>query len=164
MVVINQIKQTKLLILMEQLLKLISDNNRLEWNEYFMSIAVLTSLRSPSIKKRVGCVIVKNNRIISTGYNGFPSGVEHKSILKEGKEINTIHAEQNGISQCARMGISSDNSVIYVTHFPCINCSKMIIGSGIKQVYYLNDNHNEDSIELLKSSNIIVDKLHCRFF
>jgi len=138
--------------------EIIEKKDRLNWNEYFMAISIITSKRSPSIKKQVGSVIVKDNRIISTGYNGFPAGAEHKSIIIDGKEINTIHAEQNAIAQCAKMGISCKDCVLYVTHFPCINCSKMIIASGIKTVYYLYDNHNENSIELLNDGNIIIKK------
>lgn len=143
---------------MEQL-KNILDNERLSWEEYFIGITILTSLRSPSIKKKVGCLIVKDNHLISSGYNGFPSGAEHKSIIVDGKEINTIHAEQNAISQCSKLGVSCNNAVIYITHFPCINCSKIIIASGIKEIKYLYDNHNENSMELLKSGNIIMTKI-----
>lgn len=132
--------------------------NRLSWDEYFMSICELTSLRSPSIKKQVGCIIVKDKHIISTGYNGFPAGAEHIPLIINGKEINTIHAEQNAIAQGAKLGISINNSTLYVTHFPCINCSKMIIASGITRIIYLNDNHNEDSINLLKSGGIEIHK------
>ena len=145
---------------MEELNKILSKNNRLDWDDYFMSIAILTSLRSPSIKKKVGCVIVKNKRIIATGYNGFPPKVEHKSILVDGKEINTIHAEQNAISQCAKMGISCDECELYVTHYPCINCSKIIVASGINKIYYLNDNHNEMSKPILDYSGIIITKVN----
>lgn len=144
---------------MESLNLIIHKNDRLKWNDYFISIAILTSLRSPSIKKKVGCVLVKNKRIIATGYNGFPSGMEHKTILKEGKEINTIHAEQNAIAQCAKMGVSCDDCELYVTHYPCINCSKMILGSGISKIYYLHDNHNEESDILLNFSEITIKKL-----
>lgn len=144
---------------MDKLKYLVGRSSRLSWNDYFISIAILTSLRSPSIKKQVGCVITKNNRVIATGYNGFPSGVEHKSILKDGKEINTIHAEQNAISQCAKMGISCDGGELYVTHYPCINCSKIIVGSGISKIYYLNDNHNDKSKPLLDYSGIKIEKI-----
>lgn len=133
---------------------------RLSWIEYFMGICVLTSYRSSSIKKKVGCVIVRDNRIIATGYNGFPSGVEHKSILKEGKEINTIHAEQNAISQCAKMGISCNGGELYVSHYPCINCSKIIVGSGISKIYYLFDNHNDESNLLLSNSGIKIKRIN----
>ena len=68
--------------------EIIEKEDRLNWNEYFMAISIITSKRSPSIKKQVGCVIVKDNRIISTGYNGFPAGAEHKPIIIDGKEIN----------------------------------------------------------------------------
>lgn len=144
---------------MDILSNLLDKNSRLSWNDYFMSIAILTSLRSPSIKKKVGCVIVKNKRIIATGYNGFPPGAEHNSIIKDGKEINTIHAEQNAISQCAKMGISCDNCSLYVTHYPCIHCSKIIVASGISNIYYLNDNHNDNSKPLLDYSGINISKL-----
>ncbi|ADO67388.1 putative deoxycytidylate deaminase [Cafeteria roenbergensis virus] len=144
---------------MDLLNSVINKNYRLEWNDYFISIAILTSLRSTSIKKKVGCVIVKNKRIIATGYNGFPPGVEHISILKEGKEINTIHAEQNAISQCAKMGISCENSVLYVTHYPCINCSKIIVASGISTIYYLHNNHNDQSEPVLTLANIKIIKI-----
>jgi dCMP deaminase len=128
---------------------IINKKERLSWDEYFISIAVLTSLRSPSSKKKVGSVIVKDNRIIATGYNGYPQGAPHASILIDGHEVNTIHAEQNAISQCSKMGISSLDSTIYVTHFPCLNCAKMIVGSGIKEIVYLENYHNHEVAKLL---------------
>jgi len=144
---------------MKYLEDILKKRGRLDWDEYFMSITVLTSLRSPSIKKKVGAVIVKRNRIISTGYNGFPSNSVHKSLMIDGKEVNTIHAEQNAIAQCAKMGISCDGCEIYVSHFPCINCAKMIIGSGISVVKYLKDNHNEKSIDFLMDSGVEIIKI-----
>ena len=147
------------IILLDKIKSFYQTDNRLSWTDYFMMIASLTALRSPSIKKKVGSIIVKNNRIIATGYNGFPSGTDHKSILKNGKEINTIHAEQNAVSQCAKLGISCDKAEIYITHFPCINCSKIIVASGINKIYYLNDNHNEDSKPFLENSNIYIEKI-----
>ncbi len=84
-------------------------------------------------------MITKNNRVISTGYNGYFPGIAHKSIHSDGHEINTVHAEQNAIADAAKRGVSIDKSTIYVTHYPCINCAKMIIASGIRCVKYLND-------------------------
>ena len=78
--------------------------------------------------------------------------------MNEGKEINTIHAEQNAISQCAKMGISCDGGEIYITHYPCINCSKIIVSSGIKKIYYLNDNHNDKSMPILDNCKIKIEK------
>ncbi len=137
-----------------------SHEQRLNWNEYFMSIALLISCRSPSQRLKVGSVIVKDNRIISSGYNGFPSGCEHLSIMKDGHEQNTIHAEQNAISDAARRGTSIENATMYITHFPCIHCTKYIISSGIKKVYYHKDYRNDElCIELLKQSSIKLDTI-----
>lgn len=133
--------------------------HRLNWNEYFCALSLLISSRSPSEKLKVGSVIVKDNRVISSGYNGFPAGVEHKSIHRDGHEINTIHAEQNAISDSARRGVSIEGSTIYVTHFPCINCSKYIISSGIKKVIYLHDYRNDEIVpKLFEQSNVEIKK------
>lgn len=133
---------------------------RLDWNEYFMSLAVLISTRSPSQKLKVGSVIVKENRVISSGYNGYPSGAPHSSINRDGHEINTIHSEQNSISDSAKRGVSIDNSTIYITHFPCINCCKYIISSGIKTVIYLEDYKNDSIVlELFEQANVRIYKM-----
>lgn len=134
---------------------------RLDWNEYFINFALLTSLRSPSPKLKVGSVITKNNRIISTGYNGYPSNSPHHSINRDGHEINTIHAEQNAICFAARSNISIEDSTIYVTHFPCLNCAKLIIASGIKNVTYLNDYKNDEVVtKMFLESGICVKKIN----
>lgn len=123
------------------------------WNEYFKLIAEVTSTRSSCKKLKVGCVIVKNNRIISQGYNGFLPGLQHNSIIKEGHEIATIHAEQNAIIDCAKRGVSCDGSIAYITHYPCFNCVKFLYASGIKQVYYINDYNNDENINKLGLQN-----------
>ncbi len=135
--------------------------DRLDWNEYFMSLALLISSRSPSKRLKVGSVIVRDNRVISCGYNGFPSGTPHESIMRDGHEINTIHSEQNSISDAAKRGVAIENTTIYITHFPCINCAKYIISSGIKQIIYLDDYRNDDVVlELLEKSGVEIDKLN----
>ena len=135
-------------------------SDRCSWDEYFSCISLLISTRSPSKRLKVGSVIVKNNRIISAGYNGFPSGTPHVSIMRDSHEQNTIHAEQNAIADAARRGVSIDESTIYVTHRPCINCTKFIISSGIKHIKYLKDYRNDDLVEkLLKTSNISLQKV-----
>lgn len=141
---------------LESVAELISNfDSRLEWNEYFMAIALLISSRSPSQRLKVGSVIVKDNRIISSGYNGFPAGAPHVSIVRNNHEQNTIHSEQNAVSDAAKRGVSINNSTIYVTHFPCINCAKNIIGSGIKKVIYKSDYKNDDLvIQLFNVSGI----------
>lgn len=136
------------------------EKDRIEWNEYFMSIALLVSIRSPSTKLKVGSVIVIDNRIASTGYNGFGAGVPHVSVSNDGHEINTIHSEQNCIGDAAKRGIPIENGTFYITHFPCINCTKCIISSGIKKILYLNDYKNDEIVfELLRLNNIEISKI-----
>ncbi len=135
-------------------------NDRLDWNEYFMSLALLISSRSPSKRLKVGSVIVKDNRVISSGYNGFPSGAPHESIMRDGHEINTIHSEQNSISDSAKRGVAIQEATIYITHFPCINCVKYIISSGIKQIIYLDDYRNDEVVlELCKQAGVKIEKM-----
>ena len=121
-----------------QTLERMLDSNikRLTWNEYFISLTLLLASRSPSVRLKVGSVIVKDNRIISAGYNGFPSSTPHTSIMKEGHEINTIHSEINSICDAAKRGVSIEGSTIYINYFPCIYCTKSIIASGIKHIMY----------------------------
>ena len=136
------------------------DDKRCSWDEYFSCIALLISARSTSKRLKVGSVIVKNNRIISAGYNGFPSGTPHISIMRDGHEQNTIHAEQNAIADAARRGVSIENTTIYVTHRPCINCTKFIISSGITNIKYLEDYRNDElADELLNASKITIQKV-----
>lgn len=134
--------------------------NRLDWDEYFMSIALLASCRSPCDRLHVGCVIVKNNRIISMGYNGYISGAPHISRIVDNHEQSTIHSEINAITDCAKRGVSLNSSKIYITHFPCINCFKSIAACGIKEIIYNDDYNNNDLVfELALESNIKIRKL-----
>ena len=110
--------------------------DRISWNEYFMKAAELASVRSPCERLKVGCVLVKNNRLISMGYNGFLSGSEHISIVRDGHEQATIHAEINSITDAAKRGVSVDGATAYITHYPCLNCYKALASSGIKHIYY----------------------------
>ena len=135
-------------------------NNRPEWNEYFMSIAILVSQRSSCNRLKVGCVIINNNRIISTGYNGFLPGAEHNSIVIDNHEQATVHAEQNSICDAASRMVSVKNSTIYITHYPCLNCFKTIAASHIKTIYYYNDYKNNPIVEKLSlENNISINKL-----
>ena len=121
--------------------------NRPLWNEYFMEIAHLVSSRSTCLRRQVGALIVKDNQIIATGYNGAPKGVEHceKTGCLRGKldipagerhELcRGVHAEQNAIIQAAVNGASVKNAIMYCTHQPCSICAKMIINAEIKTVY-----------------------------
>jgi dCMP deaminase len=112
-----------------------------------MQTAELASVRSPCERLKVGCVLVKNNRLISMGYNGFLSGSEHKSIIRDNHEQATIHAEINAITDAAKRGVSIDGAEAYITHYPCLNCFKALASSGVKRIYYKNDYKNNPIIE-----------------
>lgn len=136
------------------------EDNRISWEEYFMGIALLISSRSPSKRLKVGSVIVKDNRIISAGYNGFPSGTPHISIMRDDHEQNTLHAEQNAIADAARRGTPIQDSTIYITHYPCINCTKFIIASGIKEIIYYDNYRNDEIVnKLLEDAKINIKKI-----
>lgn len=135
-------------------------NIRLNWDEYFMSIALLASQRSPCSRLHVGSVIVKNNRLVSMGYNGYIPGAPHISRVKDDHEQSIIHSEVNAISDCAKRGTTLSGAKIYVTHYPCINCFRTIAACEIKEVVYLNDYKNDPIVEQLASdSGIIIRKL-----
>ena len=122
---------------------------RISWNDYFMKAATLASVRSPCDRLKVGCVIVKNNRLISMGYNGFLAGTDHRSIVRWGHEQATIHAEINAITDAAKRGVSIDDTIAYITHYPCINCFKALASSGVKKIYYQVDYKNNPILEEL---------------
>jgi len=133
---------------------------RLDWDEYFMSIALLASCRSPCERLHVGSIIVKDNRLISMGYNGLISGAPHISRIVDNHEQSTIHSEINAIADCAKRGVSLHSSKIYITHFPCINCFKSIAACGIKEIIYNQDYNNNDLVySLAEDSNIVIRQL-----
>jgi dCMP deaminase len=114
-----------------------------------MKTAQLASVRSPCERLQVGCVLVKNNRLISMGYNGFLGGCEHKSIVRDNHEQATIHAEINAVTDAAKRGVSIDGAEAYVTHYPCLNCYKALASSGVKKIYYSTDYKNDPVVEEL---------------
>jgi dCMP deaminase len=120
---------------------------RPSWDEYFMATAMLISTRSPCERLHVGCVVVsggdRKNRIVAAGYNGFLPGTPHVSRVREGHEQATVHAEQNAIADAARRGSSVEGCIAYVTHFPCINCAKILAASGIAEIRYRRDYSND---------------------
>ncbi|MBE6413054.1 MAG: dCMP deaminase [Verrucomicrobiaceae bacterium] len=137
---------------------------RPSWDEYFIGTAILIASRSTCSRLNVGCVIVSanehKNRIIAAGYNGFLPGAPHTSCIRDGHEIATVHAEQNAISDAARRGVSLNGATAYITHFPCINCAKLLISSGIKAIKYLHDYHNDDLVfDLAKNASVEITKL-----
>jgi len=113
---------------------------RPSWDHYFMEIARQVAQRSTCPRARVGAIIVRDRRILTTGYNGAPKGLPHCSetecIIVDGHCVRAVHAEQNAIIQAAYHGVSVAGGTIYVTHQPCQTCAKMIINAGLKRVVY----------------------------
>lgn len=144
---------------------------RPSWETYFMDIASLVARRATCIRRAVGAVIVKDLRILSTGYNGAPSGVSHCSetgCLR--KQLNVasgmrhelcrgIHAEQNAIIQAAYHGVSIKGATLFCTHLPCSICAKMIINAGILNIIYLDGYADEMSKEMLDAAGVTVSRL-----
>ena len=120
---------------------------RLSWDEYFSKIVKVTAERSPCERLQVGCLLVKENRIISQGYNGFLPGCPHESIVRDNHEQATLHAEQNALMDCAKRGVSCEGCTAYVTHYPCIICARLLLAGGIKKINYLNDYKNDELVE-----------------
>ena len=125
--------------------------NRLSWDEYFKEIVSVTKNRSPCERLQVGCILVKDNRIISQGYNGFLPGCPHESIIRDNHEMATVHAEQNAIADCAKRGVSCNESIAYITHYPCIHCCRLLLASGIKEIKYIDDYKNDELVEKFTS-------------
>ena len=120
--------------------------NRPDWDSYFKEIVQVTSKRSPCDRLKVGCLLVKDNRIISQGYNGFLPGCIHKSVVRNGHEQATVHAEQNALCDCAKRGVSCSDSIAYITHYPCIICARLLLASGINKIKYIEDYKNDDLV------------------
>ena len=140
-----------------------------KWDERFMSLAETVAEWSSCYQqnRHVGAVAVKDKRVLTTGYNGAPAGIEscaeRGECLRRVKNIASgtmqevcyaVHAEQNAICQAAKLGISLEGAVMYVTHQPCVICSRMIINSGIKKVIYKNGYPDEFAKELFRQSDV----------
>ena len=121
--------------------------DRLNWDEYFAKIVSVTAERSSCHRLHVGCLLVKNNRIISQGYNGHLPGCKHESIVRNNHEQATVHAEQNALCDCAKRGVSCKNSTAYITHYPCIICTRLLLASGIKEIKYIDDYKNDELVK-----------------
>ena len=139
---------------------------RLSWDEYFMEIAQLVARRSTCLRRQVGAVLVKDKKILATGYNGAPTGLEHcldVGCLRERLNIPSgerhelcrgLHAEQNAIIQAAYHGVSIRDSTLFCTNLPCSICIKMVINAGIETVVYLNGYADDLSLDLIAKSGV----------
>jgi len=144
---------------------------RPSWDEYFLEIARLVSKRSTCLRRKVGALVVKDRRILATGYNGTPSGIRHcgeVGCLRDKLKIPSgerhelcrgLHAEQNVLLQASLHGVSLSGSSIYVTNQPCIICTKMIINAGIKEVVIADHYPDPMALEFLKEAKIKVRKV-----
>ena len=144
---------------------------RPSWEKYFMEIAALVGKRATCLRRAVGAIIVKDRRILSTGYNGAPTGVRHceeTGCLREQLTVPSgerhelcrgIHAEQNAIIQAAFHGVSIRDASLYCTNLPCSICAKMIINAGIKVIYYESGYADAMSEEMLAEAGVEVFKI-----
>jgi dCMP deaminase len=121
--------------------------NRPTWEEYFKKILIATKERSACERLQVGCLLVKDNRIISQGYNGFLPGLPHTSIVRNNHEQATVHAEQNALCDCAKRGVSCEGATAYITHYPCIICTRLLLAAGIKEIKYIDDYKNDSLVK-----------------
>lgn len=137
---------------------------RISWDQYFMAQSHLLALRSTCTRLMVGATIVREKRIIAGGYNGSVSGsvhcIEDGCYVIDNHCVRTVHAEANALLQCAKFGVPTENAEMYVTHFPCLQCTKQIIQSGISALYYANDYRNHEyAIQLFKEANVKLTKV-----
>ncbi len=146
---------------------------RPSWDTYFLRIAQLVATRATCLRRTVGAVIVRDKRILATGYNGAPNGVPHcfelpGGCLREAMHIPSgqrqelcrgLHAEQNAILQASAFGVSLKGSEIYVTHQPCVTCAKMLINAGITRVVFIGSYPDELALEMLREGNIKLERI-----
>ena len=141
--------------------------DRPSWDTYFIQIAHLVATRATCPRLSVGAVVVRDKRIVATGYNGAPAGLPHcppggdkkdwpEGCLMAGHCARSLHAEQNCLLQAAKIGVPCDGAVMYVTCQPCNTCAKMIINAGISRVIYEGDYPDDFSLELFKDSQMQV--------
>jgi len=145
-------------------------HTRPSWDDYFMALAELVATRSTCLRRQVGAVLVRDKHILTTGFNGAPAGMDHclnigcirdemKIASGTRQEIcRAVHAEQNAIIQCALHGVSSQNSVIYVTHQSCTICTKILINAGVKRIVYKNPYPDKFAQKLIDEAGIKLEK------
>jgi dCMP deaminase len=134
---------------------------RPSWDDYFMGIALQVARRSTCDRARVGAIIVKDRRILTTGYNGSPAGLPHCDeighLILAGHCVRTLHAEQNAIIQAALHGVGVAGSTMYVTHQPCLTCAKMIINAGIRRVVFAGHYPDANAVTFLEEAGVTLE-------
>lgn len=143
-----------------------SEFKRPSWDEYFLSIAEDVSTRATCMRRRVGAILVKDKRILTTGYNGAPRGMKHCSdigCIREEMKVPSgerhelcrgLHAEMNALIQAAAHGISVEGAVLYCTNLPCVLCSKMLINAGVKKIVIRERYPDELSDAMLREAKV----------
>lgn len=141
-------------------------NKRPSWDDYFLELADMVAKRSTCLRRRVGAVLVKDERIIATGYNGAPQGLSHcyeAGCLREVRGIPSghryelcrgVHAEQNALINAARYGVSTLDSVLYCTNQPCILCARMLINAGVKKVVHRGGFDDPLAVQFLREAGV----------
>ena len=146
-------------------------DGRPSWDEYFMQIADVAATRSTCLRRHVGAVLVYDRRILATGYNGVPAGIEHCATrgclraelgIPSGQQhelCRGLHAEQNALIQASRHGgVAADGATIYCTAHPCVQCTKMLINAGVKRIVFRDDYPDELSASLLEEAGVITER------
>lgn len=135
-----------------------TNDQRPSWHEYFIDLAFTVAQRGTCDRAQVGAVIVRDRRVLTTGYNGSPAGLPHCDdvghLMIDNHCVRTLHAEQNAIIQAALHGIGVQGSACYVTHQPCLTCAKMIINAGIERVIYAGNYPDENSRQFLAAAGV----------
>ncbi len=146
-------------------------SRRPSWDEYFIEVARLVSRRATCLRRSVGAILVKDKRILATGYNGAPAGLEHcldigclrqKLKIPSGERhelCRALHAEQNALIQASLYGVSTKGSALYVTNQPCIICAKMLINAGIKEIIISEGYPDKMAMDFLKEAKIKVRRI-----
>ena len=139
-------------------------DDRPSWDDYFMAVARAVATRATCSRRSVGALIVKEKRILATGYNGAPSGMRHcdhtgGADLIFGHCARSTHAEQNAIVQAAKHGIAIDGGTLYITSHPCLVCAKLLINAGVVRVVYEDAYADEHAEAMLKEAGIAIERL-----
>jgi len=137
--------------------------DRPSWDEYFMNIAKAVASRSTCSRRSVGAVVVRDKRILATGYNGAPAGLRHcdhtgEADMRDGHCARSTHAEQNAIVQAARHGTMIDGATVYCTAQPCLTCAKLLVNAGVKRVVYDGEYPDELAVAILDEAGIALDR------
>ncbi len=149
-----------------------SSQCRPSWEQYFLEIAKVVAKRSTCLRRQVGCILVKDKQILTTGYNGAPKGITHcsqKGCIREKENVPSgqrhelcrgLHAEQNAIIQGALHGINLGGSTLYVTTQPCVQCAKMLVNAGVQRIVFIGRYPDRMSTEILKEAKIQLKQIN----